>query len=701
MLRKIDHGNASRSKCPAAAVLICMLLALTCFNGCGGAGGDPGQKRAVPPLAAGAASLPVDAIETEPPRLEIVPGAKDYLVAFWQEDDGWLGNAHFSLNSPAHSLRTLAAAFTEAFSDANGGHGFGDIVPIVPLSSLDLTPRRLLSPGSPPLSSEREGGRDGEGWLTDLRAGLFHGSKLRASRGVVIAAVAFESPEQAASTLTAWEAEGRVAFAEPDLAAQPASLQEGGTQRLEELFEPYGGDAGAASAWWLQNVNLAAGLDRLSAKAAGDPAWADELFRNPPVVAILDSGIDWEHPALADRLITADAANAAGCANDRFGCNTTVLKKGYLGNGDVFPYGTNGPSQPCGPNFGDFSGLEGEELDTGGMGGDSENSRVSADEGVCGHGTHVAGLIAGVPNLQEGTGGVCPFCKILAVRVVSDKLGGKIPDSAILAGLKYISLFKRGGKPLARVINMSFGKYTRSRSVSLMIRLLREQGTLMIAAAGNEDSMKRSYPAGYGDAIAVSALDREFRRAPYSNFGPWVDIAAPGGAAQDVTSSFPGGQWRGQNGTSQATPIVAGVAGLYVAANPDASYEEIRNALISSANGSIYGEDVAEGYNHHYLKRVEGDNINRPLLGSGIVDADAALGGVVQGYVAAQADRRVTPGCGVIGSGAGRAQFPFGAGLILLAVLGLVAFGLACRGELAQAQRQRSPEPANSSSRLQ
>jgi subtilisin family serine protease len=278
--------------------------------------------------------------------------------------------------------------------------------------------------------------------------------------------------------------------------------------------------------------------------------------------------------------------------------------------------------------------------------------------------------------------------------VVSDELNGKIPDSAILAGLKYISLFKRGGKPLVRVINMSFGKYTRSRSVSLMIRLLREEGTIMIAAAGNEDSMKRSYPAGYGDSLAVSALDRNLRRAPYSNFGPWVDLAAPGGAQQDVISSYPGGLWFGQNGTSQAAPIVSGVAALYVAVNPEASYDDIKTALLSSSNGAIYNIEVADGYNRYYLQKVEGESVLRPLLGAGIVDAEAALKGYVQGYTAAKNTQRVGYGCGVVGRRLsssvpnGMAEFPMWLCVLLLPVL-FLAVGGRGQGDASTARNSR------------
>src|SRR5690606_29967748 len=151
----------------------------------------------------------------------------------------------------------------------------------------------------------------------------------------------------------------------------------------------------------------------------------------PPVIAVLDSGIDFEHPSLKDNLLGPGFANTSGCYNDQVGCNTTKQSKGYLGNGEVYPYGTSGPNQSC----------SSKNL-VAAQDGSSESQLAADNVGVCGHGTHVAGLIVGKPQTAEQVGGVCPFCKILPVRVVPDNLGGKIPDSAILAGLKYISLFK-------------------------------------------------------------------------------------------------------------------------------------------------------------------------------------------------------------------------------------------------------------------
>src|SRR5690606_19612806 len=197
--------------------------------------------------------------------------------------------------------------------------------------------------------------------------------------------------------------------------------------------------------------------------------------------------------------------NAADCKNDLHGCDTTEASRGYLGNGTVYPFGTSGPNENC---FG--------------------------KDPNCSHGTHVAGIIAGDPNWTDERGrsaaGVCPFCRIMVLKIVS-KVGDQsgILDSSIIAAFKYVALFRRQGSPAVRVVNASFGKFVRSRSVGLLVRLMKEKNsTLLVGAAGNEDTLTMEYPAAFGDAIAVAAVDTKLNKVNFSNFGRWVDIAAPG-----------------------------------------------------------------------------------------------------------------------------------------------------------------------------
>ena len=95
------------------------------------------------------------------------------------------------------------------------------------------------------------------------------------------------------------------------------------------------------------------------------------------------------------------------------------------------------------------------------------------------------------------------------VKIVDDDFS--IADSAIIAGFSIRSGFKQGSEPAIRIINASFGKYDRSKSVELFINAMKNfgKGTLVIAAAGNEDTMKRSLPAAYANVVAVSNVKYE------------------------------------------------------------------------------------------------------------------------------------------------------------------------------------------------
>ena len=147
------------------------------------------------------------------------------------------------------------------------------------------------------------------------------------------------------------------------------------------------------------------------------------------------------------------------------------------------------------------------------------------EQSNCSHGTHVAGIIAAE---DSGYIGICPYCSILVVKVVDIKIkDGKesfqIEDSAIIAGLAYVSGFTVNGEPLVRVINASFGKFQRSRSVGLLLIPFSKfgKGVLTIAAAGNEDTMKKQYPAAFDEVIAVANIESSKslpRKSPSSNF---------------------------------------------------------------------------------------------------------------------------------------------------------------------------------------
>jgi hypothetical protein len=466
---------------------------------------------------------------------------------------------------------------------------------------------------------------------------------------VTIVRVDFDSAEEAITSITAWHEQGRLHFAEPNYLNNLSAI-------FDDAITQYDAIATFGNSWWLSRIQLKEAFTHIAGEFQTDPNKDVRLASRPPIIAIMDSGVDYGHPALAGKIWKNEREGASSCVRDLYGCNTTRATKGYLGTGDVHPFLTTGPGMPC---------PAGEGM------------------GICGHGTHVAGIAVGEPTAASG--GICPMCRIMIIRVVKEGDGG-IPDSAILNGFKYITLFKRNNTGLVRVVNASLGKFQRSKAVGLMVRLLKGagQGVLVIGAAGNEDTMTRSYPAAFADAIAVSAVDINGRKAAYSNFGVWVDIAAPGGwSERQINSSLPGSdggtpRYGEQQGTSMAAPVVSGVAGLLLAQNPDIAFSDLRGTLIASANQSLYqaGDEHAEYNRRNYYRKVSGDNVRRPLLGAGVLDANAAVKGEAAAVAIPDLQKRVDANCGVVGSqnrGSRNGDLPMG-GLMTYLLLLVIPF---------------------------
>ena len=291
------------------------------------------------------------------------------------------------------------------------------------------------------------------------------------------------------------------------------------------------------------------------------------------LVAVLDGGVDYEHPALKDNLWINPVIGKTRCGNDKHGCDTTKANAIQLGVPDIHPFGTTGPDRAC-----------------------SKLGRIP--EGDCAHGTHVAGVIV-AKSSENGAIGVCPMCKIMILRLMELVEGeGVISDSSILNALKYIALVNQMTDNPVRVINASFGKFQRSRAVSLLINYLRKTyKTIVVAAAGNEDTFKRSYPSGQRNVLSIGALDARAHKTFYSNQGPWVNLYAPGGGylkgvssyQSRIYSTYPGDNYMLSQGTSAAAPIVSGVAGFILSLDPSLSAEELEKVLL---RGSLLDKKV-------------------------------------------------------------------------------------------------------------
>ncbi|MEJ8477613.1 S8 family peptidase [Acinetobacter baumannii] len=191
-----------------------------------------------------------------------------------------------------------------------------------------------------------------------------------------------------------------------------------------------------------------------------------------------------------------------------------------------------------------------------------------------GHGTHVAGTVGGT------TYGVAKNVNLVPIRILG--CDGSGASSNVIAGLDWI--LKNGKKPA--VVNMSLGGAT-SSSLDSAVENLYNNGYVMVVAAGNSNTDAcTSSPARVSKAITVAATDNTDTRASYSNYGSCVDIFAPG---SQINSSWIGNNTATKilNGTSMATPHVAGVVAEMLQSTPTASPQTISTNLLNQASSNV------------------------------------------------------------------------------------------------------------------
>ncbi len=199
-----------------------------------------------------------------------------------------------------------------------------------------------------------------------------------------------------------------------------------------------------------------------------------------------------------------------------------------------------------------------------------------------GHGTHVAGIAAAATNNATGVAGVGYNSSLLNGKVLGDNGSGS--TSWVASGITWAA--DNG----AAVINLSLGSTSGSTTLSDAVNYASGKGVVVVAAAGNSNSSALFYPAAYASVIAVAATDSNDAKAGFSNYGSWVDIAAPGAGIFSTMpnhkNSLRSNNYGTLSGTSMASPHVAGVAALIAAKYPGISATDIRLKILAGTDST-------------------------------------------------------------------------------------------------------------------
>jgi subtilisin family serine protease len=293
-----------------------------------------------------------------------------------------------------------------------------------------------------------------------------------------------------------------------------------------------------AEQWSLLNTGQRGGTS--GADICATRAWTKTTGSNKVVVAVIDTGVDYRHTDLAGNIWTRPA-NLAPYTDKELG------------------------------TFDDLHGFDASDMD-----GDPMDDN--------GHGTHCAGIIGAEGDNKEGVSGVNWHVQIMPLKFLDAGGRGTLRDA--IECINYVIARKHDGVNV-RIISASWGSMMGSRSLEDAIRRAGEEGILFVAAAGNSSTNNDRlphYPSNYDqpNVISVAALDRNDRLARFSNYGARsVNIAAPGA---EIMSTWPGNEYEEHSGTSMATPEVAGVAALILAANPNMTLKELRERLLGSVD---------------------------------------------------------------------------------------------------------------------
>ena len=299
--------------------------------------------------------------------------------------------------------------------------------------------------------------------------------------------------------------------------------------------------------WGIEKIRAIEGWNEFDLDGSGDFDASEIRPGENVVVAVIDSGLDVDHPDITANLWRNSAEIPANEIDDD-------------GNGFV--------DDIIGWDF-----VDGDAI----------------PEDRAGHGTHVSGTIAARGNNRIGVIGVAPWANLMTLKALSDSGAG---DAIALA-----NAVRYAADTGADIISASWGGLATSQTLTAAFRYANGLGVLSVAAAGNSDANVMSFsPANLDEVLAVAATDPDDVRAPFSNFGIGIDVSAPGVAilslnanaganaiaAEDPERSV-AGDYLQISGTSMACPHVSGAAAVLLSRDPERSVDDLRGRLLAGA----------------------------------------------------------------------------------------------------------------------
>jgi len=299
--------------------------------------------------------------------------------------------------------------------------------------------------------------------------------------------------------------------------------------------------------WGIEKIRAIEGWNEFDLDGSGDFDASETRPGEHVVVAVIDSGLDVDHPDIAGNLWRNSAEIPDNAIDDD-------------GNGLV--------DDIIGWDFVDSDAIP---------------------EDRAGHGTHVSGTIAARGDNEIGVIGVAPWAKIMVLKGLSDTGSG---DAVSLA-----NTVRYAADMGADIISASWGGVAESETLTAAFRYAHGLGVLSVAAAGNSNANVAGFsPANLDEVLAVAATDPDDVRAPFSNFGIAIDLSAPGMAilslnanaganaiAEERPESTVGGDYLQISGTSMACPHASGVAAVLLSRDPDQSLDDLRGRLLAGA----------------------------------------------------------------------------------------------------------------------